>query len=192
MQFRIETVTLKNYRRFLNFSLRLRDGNVLVGPNNSGKSSILDAFRVLETCIRHSRSKSPVIINTPGQGIFNGYEVLETLLPFKLDNIANDYNADDSAVEFKGTNGNRAATRMHPDRPAKFYIDAGFPKLTSSSKFRAAFPVDLVIVPTLAPLEADELYVQDETARRNSTTRLASRVLRNIWHRKTVEEFEEL
>ena len=49
--------------------------------------------------------------------------------------------------------------------------------------------MDLVIVPQLAPLEANEDYVTDETVQRNASTRLASRVLRNIWLRKDAAEF---
>src|SRR5262249_45414235 len=48
----------------------------------------------------------------------------------------------------------------------------------------------LVIVPTLSPLEADEPYVQDETVRRNASSRLASRHLRNLWLRETDDAFE--
>jgi hypothetical protein len=46
-----------------------------------------------------------------------------------------------------------------------------------------------VIIPTLAPLEADEVLVQQATVQRNATTRLASRHLRNFWLDKADEEF---
>jgi hypothetical protein len=46
-----------------------------------------------------------------------------------------------------------------------------------------------VIVPTLAPFEEVEPYLQDETIQRNESSRLASRYFRNIWHRKSDAEF---
>ena len=55
----------------------------------------------------------------------------------------------------------------------------------------AAFPLKLVVIPTLGPLEENEPHFLDETVRRNETTRLAHRNFRNIWYRKTDEEFSE-
>jgi hypothetical protein len=47
-----------------------------------------------------------------------------------------------------------------------------------------------VIVPTLAPFEESEPSLQDETIQRNESSRLASRYFRNIWHRKSKEDFD--
>jgi hypothetical protein len=41
------------------FSLALRDVNILVGPNNSGKSTIISALRVLDSGIRFARNRAP-------------------------------------------------------------------------------------------------------------------------------------
>ena len=79
-----ERLEVTNFRKFTRFSLRLRNGNILVGPNNSGKSSLLDAFRVLEACLRHTRTRNPTLIEIPDQGVFDGYEVPQSVLPFSL------------------------------------------------------------------------------------------------------------
>jgi hypothetical protein len=47
-----------------------------------------------------------------------------------------------------------------------------------------------VNIPTLAPLEADEQFVADATEARNAPTRLASRVFRNTWFRRSKVEFD--
>jgi hypothetical protein len=92
-------------------------------------------------------------------------------------------------LTFENTKRVKAVLRLHPERITRFYIDVGGARLPTSSRFRSAVDIDLVIVPTLAPLEIDEQYVHDDTVRRNAGTRLASLVLRNIWLRKTQEEF---
>ena len=191
MTFLFTSLRLVNFKRFESFSIKLRTGNVLVGPNNSGKSSILDAFRILDACFRNSRTRNPTHINIPGTGIFPGYLVPETVLPFSLDNITYNYGDEDSLVEFSGSNGAKAVIRLHPNRSIRFYIDANSKWLSTSSKFRGAFPADLVVVPALAPLEAQEEHVTDETVRRNASTRLANRVLRNVWLRASDSEFDE-
>ena len=93
-----DKIELINFRKFVRFNLRLHAGNVLVGPNNSGKSSILDAFRLLEACLRHARSRNPVLIDVPGQGVFDGYEVPQSVLPFSLANATYNYSDEDAVL----------------------------------------------------------------------------------------------
>jgi energy-coupling factor transporter ATP-binding protein EcfA2 len=186
----INQIYLENFRRFERFRLVLQPGNILVGPNNSGKSSILDALRILEACLRHTKTRNPRLLDIPGAGVFDGYEVPDSVLPVTLSNITHDYSDNDAVLRF-AMNEKQAIIRMHPDKLTKFYIDTGGPRLTTSSTFRSAFAVKFVIVPTLSALEVQELHVIDETVQRNRVNKLASRVLRNIWLRETDLEFEK-
>ena len=52
----VQSIRLRNFKRFENFYLSARVGNILVGPNNSGKSSILDALRAASARLRFARS----------------------------------------------------------------------------------------------------------------------------------------
>ncbi|WP_376096487.1 ATP-dependent endonuclease [Roseomonas sp. CCTCC AB2023176] len=185
----LKSIRLTNFRKFSSFYLRVGPGNVLVGPNNAGKSSILDSIRILDACVRYSRSKKPELIDLPGRGVFSGYEIPEEYLPCPLTNITLDYSENDAVLEFEHTNGAKNVVLLHPDRVVRYYLDASQALPRDVRKFRDAFPISFVIVPTLAPLEIDERYVQDQTVQRNAATRLASRVFRNIWYRRTVEEF---
>jgi hypothetical protein len=186
----VEKLTLTNFRKFEKFSLKLRSGNVLVGPNNCGKSSILDAFRLLEACFRYTRSKTPTLLQIDGEGIVYGYEIPEKSLPFGIANATHNYSNNDAIVEATLGNGTCGVIRIHPEHQTRFYLRVDGRQPTSSSSFRAAFPISLILVPTLAPLEAEEPYVEDETVQKNSNNRLASRVLRNIWLRRPEEEFD--
>lgn len=189
MPIQIEHLTLRNFRKFKAFSLPLRSSNVLVGPNNSGKSSILDAFRILFGCYRYSRSVSPKLIDVEGKGVCAGYYVPESSIAVPLANISNDYNEDDAEIEFRHSNGTKVSIYLHPNRPVRFILSTEKAPPRSPTTFRRLFPLDLVIVPTLAPFEENEPYLQDETIQRNESSRLASRYFRNIWHRKTDQEF---
>jgi predicted ATPase len=54
-------VRFKNYKAFADFTVNLREFNVLVGPNNAGKSTVLGAFRILSEGLRRARSKSTTL-----------------------------------------------------------------------------------------------------------------------------------
>lgn len=186
---KITAIRFRNYKRLKNFSVRAQQGNIFVGPNNSGKSSILDAFRLLEAGLRFSRSKRPQLLNTP-TGVFDGYEIPESACPFHLANAVTNYGDEEAIIEFDHENGSTAHIILSNERPVRFFIDANGKRFGTSKQFRAAFPVELIVVPTLAPLESDEPLIQPETVRRNRTTRLAARNFRNIWHLEDQAQFE--
>lgn len=185
----ITTIKFQNYKRLRNFTVRAQRGNVFVGPNNSGKSSILDAFRLLEACFRYTRNQRPVLLDTE-EGVFDGYRVPETASPFHLANAITNYGDEDACIDFVHENGATAHIRLSADRTLRFFIDNNGRRFASSRQFRDAFPVDLIVVPTLAPLESEEVLVRPETVRRNRTTRLAARNFRNIWHLEDNHQFD--
>jgi AAA15 family ATPase/GTPase len=49
---RITSVQFENFKAFGHFSLSLDEVNILAGPNNSGKSTIIGAFRALDSAIK--------------------------------------------------------------------------------------------------------------------------------------------
>jgi len=55
-------VDFHRFKAFLHFVLYLRHFNILVGPNNAGKSTILAAFRILAAAQKKARSRKPEII----------------------------------------------------------------------------------------------------------------------------------
>ncbi len=61
----ITHVKFYRYKTFHKYSLTLNYFNVLVGPNNAGKSTILGAFRILSEAMRKARSRKPTVILGP-------------------------------------------------------------------------------------------------------------------------------
>ena len=58
-QARITSAGFTNYKAFKNYSAAFSEFNVLVGPNNAGKSTILGALRILSEGLRKARSRNP-------------------------------------------------------------------------------------------------------------------------------------
>jgi hypothetical protein len=56
---RITSARFTNYKAFRDYTASFKDFNVLVGPNNAGKSTILGALRILSEGIRKARSRNP-------------------------------------------------------------------------------------------------------------------------------------
>lgn len=56
---RITSISYKNYKAFKKFSVSLHEFNILVGPNNAGKSTVIGSLKILAEGLRKARTKKP-------------------------------------------------------------------------------------------------------------------------------------
>lgn len=187
----IAKIQLQNFKRFKRLSFSCSEENIFVGPNNAGKSTILDALRVLYGALRYAKGKSPRPLNMGNEGTLMGYSIPATSLPISLRNIAHNYSNEDAILDFTHSNGTQLRIRLNPEDQPVLYITNRYTETKSSKTYFSTFPTDLVIVPTLAPFEEEEELRTRETAQKNRSTRLAARNFRNIWYRAEPGEFSE-
>ena len=99
-------VDFHRFKALERFVLHLRHFNILVGPNNAGKSTILAAFRILAAALRTASSRNPRVVRGPRGNTF-GHFINLTGVSVAEENIF--FNYDDSkaaAVVFTLSNGN--------------------------------------------------------------------------------------
>lgn len=191
---RIVTIKFSHYKAFNSFTLHLQEFNVLVGPNNSGKSTIVGAIRILHEGLRKARAKSPERVQFGGTWRL-GYKLNIDGLPVAAENIFHEY--DDSrpaTVTFKLSNENVLSLQF-PERGVCIMLaepklgDARTPK-----QFREAFDVEIGFVPILGPVDQQEPLYGKEAARLALLTSGASRNFRNIWYHypEDFDRFREL
>lgn len=175
-------VDFHRFKAFERFSLHLRHFNILVGPNNSGKSTILAAFRVLAAALRKACSRKPEFVPAPHGRAF-GYAINLSGVSVAEENIF--YNYDDSSpasVRFTLSNKNELQLYF-PERGACYLIvntDGTPPK--SPSAFRHKFNCPIGFVPILGPVDHNEVLYQEESARLALFNYTAARNFRNIWY----------
>jgi len=189
-QERITSVRFYKFKGFAEFYLSLEKFNIMVGPNNCGKSTIMGAFRILTEGIRKARAKNPVLIDGPKGETF-GYIIDLTDVPVATENIFNNY--DDSVpatVTFRLSNGNELIIfSKEVGTCALVCQPRGFP-IRSTSDFKREYNITISSVPILGPVEHDEDVYLKEAARLALLTHRASRNFRNIWYHYP-EEFKE-
>lgn len=191
---RFTSVSFRNYKALRQYSVTLRSFNVLVGPNNSGKSTILGAFRILSEGIRKASSRNPELITLPSEQTL-GYRVPLEDLPISTENVFSDYDDSQPAqVEFNLSGGNRLQL-VFPEQGVCYLVCRTTARpIRRTSDFRREFRVTVGFVPVLGPVEHDEPLYQAEAARRALLTHRAARNFRNIWYHydQDFEEFREL
>jgi energy-coupling factor transporter ATP-binding protein EcfA2 len=177
----ISAIKFINFKAFNNYIVKLQHMNILVGPNNCGKSTIINAFRVLEVALRIARAKQPIKVTGPEGGTF-GYSIPYDSLPISTENVHTDYAIIDSIIEFKLSNKNRLVLFFPSDGGCLLIPYANGRYINSVKVFKQEFPIKISIVPVLGPVEHNEIAVTEETVRKGLNTHRASRHFRNYWN----------
>lgn len=162
---RITSVRFTRYKAFRDFSLALDRFNILVGPNNSGKSTILGAFRILAEAIRRARAKSPAFVDGPN-GKTRGYQVNLGNIPVSTENVFYNYDEEKPAsVSFRVSTGDHLTLFFPRHGICNLICEASGRAITSPASFRQHFTIDIGFVPILGPVEHDEQLFHREAAR---------------------------
>jgi energy-coupling factor transporter ATP-binding protein EcfA2 len=175
-------VDFMRFKVFDTFSINLHHFNILVGPNNSGKSTILTAFRILAAAIRKATSRKAEVVRGP-QGRVPGFTIDLRAISIAEENIF--YNYDDSEVatiKFTLSNGNDLLLYF-PEQGSCYLIpDAQGRPILTPTIFKAQFNCPIGFVPILGPVEHNERLYDKEAARLALFNYTASRNFRNIWY----------
>ena len=190
----ITSVRFWNFKALRDYSVSLQQMNILVGPNNCGKSTILSAFRVLEQAMRIARSRRATRVPTHTEGQTDGHFISESVVPIPMENVHSDYTDEDSRIEFRFSNKNRLFLFFPASGGCILCWDVIGKPIATTSAFQRAFPIQVQVIPVLGPIEQEEPIVTDETVRRASGTPRASRHFRNYWHKNPdgFEQFQSL
>ena len=184
----ITSVQFRNFKALKDFSVSLDQMNILVGPNNSGKSTIIGAFRALEAGLRTARARKPERV--PARDGYVGYVIPKDSIPISLVNAQTDYQDVEASVTFRLSNSNRLVLSFVPEDENSFlYTEADNLVVNNTTAFKRAFPINIAVVPVLGPVENEEEVVREVTVRANLATHRASRNFRNYW-RYNPEQFE--
>ena len=177
----ITSVQFRNFKAFENYSISLDSMNILVGPNNSGKSTVIGAFRVLAMGLKRAAARNLERLGIRDAAL--GYRIPRALLPITLENAQTDYQDVEATVTFRLSNGNSlrlSFTRDNDDCILHPITAEGEP--VTKARFIRQFPISLLVVPVLGPVENREQIVKRETVDQNLATHRASRNFRNYWH----------
>lgn len=189
----ITSVHFTGYKALFDYSCKLEHINILIGPNNCGKSTIISAFRILEIALRSAKNKRPIPFKGP-TGFVNGYILAKESLPTSIENIHTDLADIDTTVTFRLSNGNSLILYFPKEEGVYLIPKTKGIKVKSASDFRAEYPISIRTIPILGPVEHEEASVLEETVKKDYITQRASRHFRNYWHYfpENFMEFAEL
>ena len=178
----IHSIQFTNYKAYKSYSVALDAFNVLVGPNNAGKSTIIGSLRILTEGLKRARARASDKVDGPGEVEVQGYPIKLEKLPVSTENVFHNY--DDSTpatVEFHLSNGNTLML-FFPAAGQCVMIPNAARSIRTPSDFKKEFNLEVAFVPVLGPVEHNEGLREKDTARNALLSHSASRNFRNIWY----------
>jgi hypothetical protein len=171
------------FKAFDSFTLHVRAFNILVGPNNAGKSTIIAAFRILAAALRRAGSRKPELVQGPN-GPARGYQIDLASISVAEENIFFNYDDKEAAhITFTLSNKNELLLYF-PEQGACNLIARTFSgkPIDTPAAFKGQFNCKIGFVPILGPVEHNEPLYAEDAARRALFSYQAARNFRNIWY----------
>ena len=175
-------VIFHRFKAYKSFTLSLRDFNILVGPNNAGKSTILSAFRILAAAFRRAEARKATLVHT-ALGTKFAHTIDISDISVASENVFFNYEEDEPATVTFFLSDGKTLQLYFPERDVCYFIpDANGQRCETPSQFKKHFKCPIGFVPILGPVDHHEPLYEKEAARRALINHTASRNFRNIWY----------
>lgn len=179
---------LLHYKGFEDFTLRLGNQAILVGPNNAGKTTLVHALRLVASLLKFARRRNAngnfldTVMNHQDRWV-TGHLLsavgARELAWYKDENLRHEFREEPTGLEVTFSSKARLRVVWPVDDPAFFYIEK-LPGMIARTPVvvRACTP-NIGVIPTLVPVEHREEVLSAQYVRESVGTRLTSRHFRN-------------
>ena len=194
----LKKVKLKKYRCFEDSEISFRDISIIVGHNNAGKSTMIEALRIIS--VVSSRFKHAIYSPAPQELKFpaktKGLQVNIDHLKIDRRSIVYQYKEDEGAVaEIVAIFDENISIHVYLSSEIFFStIDVDKHQIRSKAEALRAPDIGLFIMPQIGLIREDEQLLSTDTVKNHMSTRLASRHFRNelLLYPEYFEEFRNI
>ena len=198
MIYMLKSIKLKNYRCFENSEISFRDISVIVGHNNAGKSTIIEALRIISAVALKFKSANysaaPSELELPATT--KGLRINIDYLKIDRRSIVYQYRENDGAFsEIIAIFDENIAIHVYISSEIFFATVEANKKLIKNKAQALQMPgIELYIMPQIGLIREDEPLLSQDTVRNHMSTRLASRHFRNelLLYKHNFDEFKNI
>ena len=193
----LRRIKLKNYRCFEASEISFRNTAIIVGQNNAGKSTIVEALRILSVVAQKFKL---VNYGEPPRGLglpltTRGIKVNLEHLKIDLRSIVYQYREEDDVVaELIAYFDEKIMVHVYLSSEISFAtIEANGQSVRNKASAKKLPDIPLYIMPQIGLIREDEKRLAPDTVRAHMYTRLSSRHFRNelLLYKEYFEEFCE-
>ncbi len=177
----IDSVQLKNYRCFENSTIKFKDISIIVGKNNAGKSSLLEALRLVAMAIR--KSCHTTYKQIPKEyGVdprHKGFRLEVDKLRIDLRSIVFYYKSDVAQVITKLGNGSKVIIYANAENAYALLYDCEERNIKTKSAAESVVIESVDILPQIGLIKEKEQRLTETTIENDKDSYLSSRHFRN-------------
>lgn len=194
----LKSIQFRNYRCFEEHELPINKETIIVGKNNAGKSTIVEALRLVAIITARYKNlafkKVPDWIDLPLS--HRGVGVSLTGLNISWQNICHRYQDFPGKIIAKFINGYKLTIHIGPNKQIHAVIQKSNNHVvgTKGEAQEANIP-EISVLPQISPLQKEENVLSKDYVKSNISSYLSSNHFRNqlsIFYDKFFEEFKEL
>lgn len=172
----LEEIELINFRCFDHCIIEFDKFNVLVGKNNTGKSTVVDALKLISNVVRYASYRTHYLEDRD--------------IPFSLTNLRHDYREADTTIHAKFTQGYEVSIVFPIDAtPYADFVHDG-ESISSREDLRPLTQQNIGIIPPVGTFEITENPGSRKYLLSVIVSHLTPRHFRNIWYYFD-EDFED-
>ncbi|MBA3666744.1 MAG: AAA family ATPase [Sphingomonas sp.] len=184
MDARVESVRLENFRGFRDHTVSLLPTTVLVGQNNAGKSTLIDALRILAIAVRRAGmaryDATPDWLDAQVIGV--GYRLLFDTIDFDFTNLQYNHDrADPARLTLTYDNGVQARVWLRESRSESFaqmyHSDGGL--VTNHAAVSHLQVPSIYVMPPIETFHGHEKKISKARVHEFMFGRLSARHFRN-------------
>lgn len=178
----LKRLKLKNFRAFSDYSIKFKKRNVIVGRNNAGKSTVVEALRIIAIIANRAPylTFGPISEETEYPLYEYGVKPSLTGTDIDLSNVCHEYRDPPAIVQAFFESGEQIDAYLFNDNYifAVLKLSDGVPISTKAGarKFRERA---VKALPQVGPLQKEERVLKEKSVRQNLYSSLAPQHFRN-------------
>lgn len=190
----LESLQLQNYRCFDHHEISFRRLNVIVGANNAGKSTLVEALRVLSVVVARYPS---LAYNRPPEWTslsarYLGVSPAMQGVDLRGGSVFHRYGEPPAILRARFVNGESIDLYVGPENQVfAVLFDATGATIASKAEARRTHIPPITILPQIGPLLENESLLSEDHVLRSLDSGLASRHFRNQMHYLRQTYFED-
>lgn len=193
----LERIEFKNFRCFQNSKLSIRDLTIIVGKNNSGKSTIIEALRIITLATK--KYNRTIYIQPPASlGLpiaTKGFKLPVERIKIDLRGVV--YYYDDGNAKITATFSDKVKIVVHLNKEVAFatIYDKDKNIVTTKAKANLLNISSIGILPQIGLMKEKEKLLSQETVEEDIDTYLSSRHFRNemlLYQKDKFNDFKKL
>ncbi|MBS1688642.1 MAG: AAA family ATPase [Bacteroidetes bacterium] len=193
----IKKLIIENFRCYKKTEIHFKDLTIIVGKNNAGKSTLIEALRILSIVVNRCKY---IAYTQPPSWVKQDETVLGIIpsianLNITSANIFHMYGDAPAKIIAEFGCGSRIHIFIGEDAEIFATIFNTNGLAVESKSFAAALNLDEInILPQIVPIQRNETFIDFKTVQRNLNTNLSSRNFRNQinYYKNDFPKFKEL